>query len=239
MSEFMEKEEINKMKKTAIILADENDCVSGMDVPMAFLLFNEKPLLYYSLKAFLNSFNDVQIILILSENYIHLGREIIDGYFDSDKVILCIGGDTRFHSLRRGIELAGDEEGIIFVHDALRCLLTTGLIHRCYEAVLESNTAVPVVERESNNHLKNFYENRKIFQTPQAFHSRILRTAFDIDYKSHFKGAAEVVEAFGIILNLIEGEENNFRVTDRPDLECAEELMKDKTSDLFQYQVGL
>lgn len=64
-----------------------------------------------------------------------------------------------------------------------------------------------------------------MIQTPQAFHSKILLPAFKIDYKDKFTDEASVVEAFGLKVNLIEGEENNIKITTPFDLRLAENLL--------------
>jgi len=53
----------------------------------------------------------------------------------------------------------------------------------------------------------------KLVQTPQTFHSKILLPAFNIDYKDKFTDEATVVEAFGLRIHLVEGEDDNFKIT--------------------------
>ena len=65
----------------------------------------------------------------------------------------------------------------------------------------------------------------KIIQTPQTFHSKILLPAFKIDYKPKFTDEASVVEAYGLKLNIIEGEENNIKITTPFDIQLAENLL--------------
>ncbi len=65
----------------------------------------------------------------------------------------------------------------------------------------------------------------KLVQTPQTFHSKVLLAAFKIDYKDKFTDEATVVEAFGIKVNLIEGEENNIKITTPPDIILAADLL--------------
>ncbi len=69
----------------------------------------------------------------------------------------------------------------------------------------------------------------KLVQTPQAFHSKILLAAYNIDYKDRFTDEATVVEAFGIKVNLIEGEINNIKITTAGDLFFAQQLLTDPT----------
>ena len=220
------------MKKIALIVAAGNGSRMNNTVPKQFLFLKNKPVLYYSMKAFLDSYNDIEIILVLPEEHIAKGQEIIDGYFDASKIKITSGGRTRFHSVQNGLSLIKDQDAIIFVHDGVRCLLTKDLIERCYQSALEFGTAIPVIEcRDSvrlltNNGSKVLDRNKvKLVQTPQTFHSKILLAAFHIDYKDGFTDEATVVEAFGLKVNLIEGETNNLKITTPADLFIAEFIL--------------
>ena len=219
------------MKKIALIVAGGVGKRMGNDIPKQFLLLNNKPVLFYSIKAFIDAYEDIQIILVLPEEHMGIGQEIIDGYFDNSRFRLCAGGRSRFHSVQNGLDLV-QEEAIIFVHDGVRCLLTSDLVRRCYNAAMESGTAIPSVEcRDSVRVLTangNKILNRdkvKLVQTPQTFHSKILLPSFKIDYKDHFTDEASVVEAFGLKVNLIEGEGTNIKITTPVDLQLAEILL--------------
>jgi len=220
------------MKKIALIVAAGNGSRMNNTVPKQFLFLKNKPVLYYSMKAFLDSYNDIEIILVLPEEHIAKGQEIIDGYFDASKIKITSGGRTRFHSVQNGLSLIKDQDAIIFVHDGVRCLLTKDLIERCYQSALEFGTAIPVIEcRDSvrlltNNGSKVLDRNKvKLVQTPQTFHSKILLAAFQIDYKDGFTDEATVVEAFGLKVNLIEGETKNLKITTPADLFTAEFIL--------------
>jgi 2-C-methyl-D-erythritol 4-phosphate cytidylyltransferase len=219
------------MKKIALIVAGGKGRRMNNDIPKQFLLLKNKPVLYYTLKAFLDAYGNIEFILVLPEEDIGKGQEIIDGYFDPSRFRLCAGGRTRFHSVQNGLALI-DEESIVFVHDGVRCLLTSKLVKKCYEAAVEYGTAIPVVEctdsvrmiTDSGNKILNRSKLRLV-QTPQTFHSKILLPAFKIDYKDKFTDEASVVEAFGLTVNLIEGEVNNIKITTPGDLLLAESLL--------------
>jgi len=200
-------------------------------VPKQFMLLKGKPVLYYTIDAFLKAYDDCKIILVLPEDHVAAGQEIIDAFFDYNRIQIAIGGRTRFHSVQNGLQLI-DEDGIVFVHDAVRCMVSKDLIQRCYEAVLHYGSAVPVIAskdsvriltNEGNEALDRTYV--KLVQTPQTFYSKILLPAFNIDYKDKFTDEATVVEAFGMKVHLVEGEEHNFKITLPVDLELAEKLM--------------
>ncbi len=219
------------MKKYAIIVAGGSGTRMGSNIPKQFLLLKEKPILYYTLKTFLEAYDDLQIILVLPVEYTDMGREIIDAYFDKDRIQITAGGDTRFQSVKNGLQLI-DEESIIFVHDGVRCLLSADLIHRCYAQALESGSAIPAIPSKDSVRLKKGEINESVdrksvmlIQTPQTFHSKILLPAFQIDDKDKFSDEATVVEAFGLKVFLVEGEEMNIKITTPLDLVLAEQVI--------------
>ncbi len=223
------------MKKFAIIVAGGTGTRMGSVVPKQFMMLNEKPVLYYTLKAFLEAYDDLQIILVFPEDFQDIGKEIIDAYFDYSRIQVTFGGETRFHSVQNGLKLVTGE-AIVFVHDAVRCLVSTELIHRCYENTLHMGSAVPVVRSKDSIRLLNEEGNDNevldrnkvvLVQTPQTFHSKILVPAFEIDYKERFTDEATVVEAFGLKISLVEGDENNIKITRPVDLQIAGALLEE------------
>ncbi|HEY6504956.1 MAG TPA: 2-C-methyl-D-erythritol 4-phosphate cytidylyltransferase, partial [Chitinophagaceae bacterium] len=203
------------MNKFAVIVAGGSGTRMGGNLPKQFMLVKNKPVLYYTLKTFLESYPDLKIILVLPADYTDMGQEIIDAYFDKERIRIAAGGETRFQSVKNGLALV-EEESIIFVHDGVRCLLTTDLIHRCYETALATGSAIPAIASRDSVRLLNEDGNDAIdrnkvmlVQTPQTFHSKILLPAFQIDYKDKFTDEATVVEAFGLKVTLVEGEETN------------------------------
>ncbi|MEO5650171.1 MAG: 2-C-methyl-D-erythritol 4-phosphate cytidylyltransferase, partial [Ginsengibacter sp.] len=69
----------------------------------------------------------------------------------------------------------------------------------------------------------------RLIQTPQTFHSKILLPAFNIDYKEPFTDEATVVEAFGLKVHLVEGEEDNIKITTPLDLYVAEKILEERS----------
>ncbi len=219
------------MKKIAVIVAGGKGTRMNSELPKQFMLLKNKPVLYYTIEAFLSAYDDMQIILVLPVGHIAKGQEIIDGYFERSRFRICEGGRSRFHSVQNGLELV-EEESIIFVHDGVRCLVTSSLIKKCYEAALAYGNAVPAIDSKDSLRLVTSNGNKmlkrnkvKLIQTPQTFHSKILLPAFKIDYKDTFTDEASVVEAFGLKINLVEGEENNIKITTPFDIQLAETLM--------------
>lgn len=220
------------MFKYAIIVAGGSGTRMGSATPKQFLLLNDKPVLYYTIKTFLEAYEDLKIILVLPEEYTDMGREIIDAFFDYNRIQITAGGETRFHSVKNGLKLV-DQDSIVFVHDGVRCLASIDLIHRCYQAALEVGSAIPVVHIKDSLRVLRENDSEAIdrnnivaVQTPQTFHSKILLPAFEIDFKERFTDEASVVEAFGLKISLVEGEEKNIKITRPIDLILAEKILE-------------
>lgn len=222
------------MKKYAVIVAGGVGNRMQSDLPKQFMLLNDKPVLYYTIQTFLQAYDDIEIILVLPEHHLATGQEIIDAYFDYKRIKLVVGGPTRFHSTQNGLQHVL-EESVVFVHDAVRCLLSVDLIHRCYDAVLEYGSAIPVVSppdsvrqitEQGSIALKR--DELRLVQTPQAFYSKLIVPAFNIDYKDWFTDEASVAEAFGMILHLVEGEKENIKITHPLDMKLASVLLENR-----------
>ena len=221
------------MKKFAVIVAGGSGQRMGAAVPKQFLLLYEKPLLCYSIEAFLLAFDDIEIILVLPTEHLVKGEEIISRY-QYQQVTLIAGGETRFHSVQNGLK-AVTEPSIVFVHDGVRCMVTKELIKRCYEQALEKGSAIPAVaatdsvriEEGSTHHIIDRNKVR-IIQTPQTFRSDLLVAAYDREYQPSFTDEAGVVEASGREVFLIEGEYDNLKVTRPIDIFLAEKILQSR-----------
>lgn len=224
------------MKKYAVIVAGGAGTRMNAAVPKQFMLLGGKPILYYSIQAFLNAYDDCQIILVLPAEHIAAGQEIIDAFFDYSRIQITVGGRTRFHSVQNGLAVIDDEESVIFVHDAVRSLISQELIKRCYDTVSEFGSAIPVIDCKDSVRIISDSGNEaldrntiKLVQTPQTFHGKILLPAYKIDYKDKYTDEATVAEAFGLKVTLVQGEDNNIKITNPVDLLIAESLLNLQT----------
>jgi 2-C-methyl-D-erythritol 4-phosphate cytidylyltransferase len=219
------------MKKFAIIAAAGSGQRMGTGLPKQFMLIHGKPLLWYSIKAFQDAFEDMEIILVLPEAYMETGRKIVELSLSPLQIHLVEGGETRFESVKYGLKHV-KHPSIVFVHDGARCLVSPGLIQRCYTSALEKGNAIPAVTSTDSIRIAIDGENQivdrrkvKLIQTPQTFGSHILQTAFDQVYDESFTDEASVVEKSGLKINLIEGEWSNIKITFPVDLIVAEKLI--------------
>jgi 2-C-methyl-D-erythritol 4-phosphate cytidylyltransferase len=221
------------MYKYAIIVAGGSGTRMGGDMPKQFQLLKGKPVLWHTLKAFTDAYSDVQIILVLPEVHIDKGEEIVKE-FPGHHIRITIGGETRFQSVKNGLQLV-DAHSIVFVHDAVRCLVTPQLIRHCAETAIEKGNAIPAICATDTIRIETAEGNEqtdrnrvRIIQTPQTFYSNIIIPAFEQAYQELFTDEASVVEKTGVKINLIEGEATNIKITRPVDLLIAEKILESR-----------
>ena len=203
----------------------------GAVMPKQFLPVHGKPVLWYTLNTFLKAFDDMQIILVVPGDHREAGRAVAADCSAPHRIQLTDGGMTRFHSVRHGLGLV-DGESVIFVHDGVRCLLTTALVHYCYEQAMRHGSAIPVVDSRDSVRLLTAQGSEaiersrvRLVQTPQTFRSDLLLNAYRAEYSLQFTDEATVVEASGHPVHLVEGEPDNIKLTMPADLIVAERLL--------------
>jgi 2-C-methyl-D-erythritol 4-phosphate cytidylyltransferase len=232
------------MKKYAVIVAGGAGVRMGGVVPKQFLPLNGRPVLWYTLDAFLRAFPDLEIILVVPAAYLERARTLVLKFAEERRIQLVVGGDSRFHSVRNGLGLVVEDKdpakesstkegSIIFVHDGVRCLVSGELIQRCYDQAVRLGSAIPVIGCRDSVRLvgeegtsKTIDRDRiKLVQTPQTFRSDILLEAYKMDHREAFTDEATVVEIAGKDVHLIDGELTNIKITTQTDMILAGQLL--------------
>lgn len=219
------------MKKTAIIVAGGTGQRMGTALPKQFLAIEGKSILLHTIGQFVTAYADINFIIVLPADYIQDGKALITSSGLSQSFQFVAGGDTRFQSVKNGLAQA-DPASVVFVHDAVRCLLTPDLIQRCYQQAVEKGSAIPAVSStdtirilEGTQHHVVDRANVMMIQTPQTFNAALLMKAFDQAYQPSFTDEANVLEASGKEVYLIEGEYENIKITRPLDLAIAEYIL--------------
>jgi len=224
------------MKKTAIIVAGGTGQRMGATLPKQFLTIEGKSILLHTLSQFVTAFWDINFVIVLPADFIQEGQNLIASSGFNQHFQFVAGGDTRFQSVKNGLAQA-DSESIVFVHDAVRCLLTPDLIQRCFHQAVEKGSAIPAVSStdtiritEGTKHHVVDRTNVMMIQTPQTFNAALLKKAFEQDYQPAFTDEANVLEASGKEVYLIEGEYENIKITRPLDLAIAEYILAKRAS---------
>jgi len=222
------------MKKYAVVVAGGTGTRMGNAVPKQFLPVLGRMLLWYTVRAFLEAYDDMQVILVLPVDTKQWGEELLHRLADSDRVQVVAGGLTRFHSVQNGLARI-EGEAMVFVHDGVRCLVTPELIRHCYEEALSRGNAVPAVAATDSIRLIDDEGSTvadrsrvRLVQTPQTFRASVLAPAFQQEYITDFTDEATVVEAMGHEIFLVEGDPQNIKITRPADLLVAAQLLAER-----------
>ncbi|MBM3922527.1 MAG: 2-C-methyl-D-erythritol 4-phosphate cytidylyltransferase [Sphingomonadales bacterium] len=230
------------MKKWAIIVAGGSGLRMGKALPKQFLLLADRPLLLYTIEAFVAAYDDIQIVLVLPDDFLSMGEQLIRSHFAEKNILLTVGGATRFDSVKKGLALT-EREGIVFVHDGVRCLVTPSLIRRCFEQASLSGAVIPAIAAKDSIRLRTTGDKTTatttvldrdqvlLVQTPQTFFADWLHDAFDRPYQTQFTDEATVLEQAGKTVVVIEGEETNIKITRPVDLLIAEQYLAQRSAE--------
>ena len=139
------------MLVSAVILAGGKGSRMNLDIPKQYLMLNDKPLLYYTIKAFEESRVD-EIIVVT-------GDGIINGMTEQDYCQKCIiqefhfnkvkayakGGRERYNSVMNGLSEVNPVSDYVMVHDGARPCISSEFINRCVDEVAEYGSSVAAV----------------------------------------------------------------------------------------------
>ncbi|MCR5107502.1 MAG: 2-C-methyl-D-erythritol 4-phosphate cytidylyltransferase [Lachnospiraceae bacterium] len=227
-------------KCTAIVLAAGKGKRMNSTIQKQYLPIMDKPVLYYSLKAFEESFIE-DIIIVTSEDEIGYIKENIVKKYNFSKVLKTVaGGRERYHSVAAGLEAVSKDTGYVFIHDSARPFIDGKLLERAYETVSEYHTAVaamPVkdtIKVADDKGIVTDTPDRStlyIIQTPQVFDHFMIKEAYRRLIEDERKGVvfnrpvtddAMVMERYGSLpVKLYEGSYRNIKITTKEDMLTA------------------
>lgn len=219
------------MKRSVIITAGGTGKRMGSDLPKQFLLIAGKPLLFHTIVRFHEFDREAQLILSLPADRISYWKDLCSEHGLAIPHEIVEGGKERFHSIQNALSLATGN--IIAIHDGVRPLVSLETIRNCFEAAETQGSAVPVVEVKES--LRELHENGskalirsnyRLVQTPQVFSADILRDAYKQEFHEGITDDASLVEALGVSIVLVPGNETNIKITSPSDLSLAEVLIR-------------
>ena len=235
------------MRHIAIVLAAGRGKRMNSTVAKQYLLLQGKPILYYALKQFEDSFIDDIILVTGAEDISFCKEEIVDHYGFTKVRQVVAGGKERYHSVHQGLvaagELLGDnkEEVCIYIHDGARPFINEEILTRASESVKQYGSGVvgmPVKDTIKIADEQGFAVNtpkRSLVwqvQTPQCFWYSVIAPAYCELIQKEAELIAQgiaitddamVVELLsGNQVKLVEGSYENIKITTPEDLTVAE-----------------
>jgi 2-C-methyl-D-erythritol 4-phosphate cytidylyltransferase len=193
-----------------------------------------RSVLEHSIRAFIDR-EDVAILVIACSE----ARPLPETIAGHPKVSRCPGGVHRAQSVLNGLQRLdelGVPAGFVAVHDAARPAVSQELIDRVFQAARQKGAAVPgiavadTIKRVDSGHVRQTLPRSELVavQTPQAARRDWLLEAFAAwpGALSEVTDDAQLLEATGKAVAVVEGDAANVKVTRGEDLEALKRLLR-------------
>lgn len=221
---------------SAIVLAGGRGKRMGTLQSKQYIELDGKPILYYTLKQFIdNDLVDNIILVVPEDEKKYCEDEVLNKYgLVVNKIVL--GGEERQDSVYNALAQV-EEADIVLIHDGVRPFVTERIINDSIKYARIYKAAAPGVMPKDTIKVKST-ENFSIetlrrsdlvsVQTPQAFEFKMI---YDCHRKVKDEGMVVtddtmVAELFGNKVYLYEGEYTNIKITTPEDLILAQYLVK-------------
>jgi len=190
-----------------------------------------KPVLFHTLEAFRRYSANLEIVLVLPSDDFSTWTDLVTRHRFPISVMLQSGGETRFQSVKRGLEkLTG--KGMVAIHDGVRPLVSENIIGASFRLAAVHGTAVAAVRLKESIRMTDQDTTRavdrskyRLIQTPQTFDLDLIRKAYEQREDPTMTDDASVVEKAGHSISLFEGSYENIKITTTEDLIVAEALL--------------
>ena len=234
---------MEKQKYAAIVLAAGSGKRMNSQVHKQYLIIQDRPVLYYSLKEFEDSAVDEIVLVVGKGEEEFCRREIVDKYGISKVKAIVEGGKERYHSVFEGLKQTSDADYVL-IHDGARPFLTEDMIERVYKETLDHGACVvgmPVKDTikiaDENGFIRETPKRSLVWQiqTPQVFDAELIVPAYRqviereqelLDKGVQITDDAMVVETMcAHPVKLVQGSYENMKLTTPEDLKVAEAFL--------------
>jgi 2-C-methyl-D-erythritol 4-phosphate cytidylyltransferase len=228
-----------KKKVAAIVLAAGQGKRMNTSVAKQFLMLNEKPVIYYSLKTFEESSVD-EILLVTGRDMLeYCQKEIVERYNFSKVSKVVEGGKERYDSVYQA--LLHTEADYVLIHDGARPFITIELIEDIINQVKVLKACLvgaPVKETikivDENGYITATPDRNSVWtaQTPQAFEYNAILKAYNNFYEVKDKLTLTITDDAMVYetflqepVKMLQGDYKNIKLTTPEDLILAEQIL--------------
>jgi 2-C-methyl-D-erythritol 4-phosphate cytidylyltransferase len=223
---------LNQMTKAAILVAGGKGTRMGGAIAKQYLPIGGRPILMRSLEVFYNLDKQIDLILVLPGSDFEFWEKLCESYKFLIPHQVVAGGNSRFQSVRNGLNQLSVSTDLVAIHDGVRPFVDPKVITESFEVAGKYGSAIAVVPlkdsiRKVTDDGKSFYQERhhfRLVQTPQTFQVSQIKVAFEVEELQQFTDDATVYEHQGWQVQLIPGNLENIKITSPEDMDYAEFL---------------
>ena len=189
-------------------------------------------------ELFVNRSDVAEVLLIISPDDEERFRTRYAANLAFMNVKLVHGGRERFDSVANGLARVAPKSEFIAIHDAVRPCVTNEQIDAVFAATKQHGAAIlatrlsDTLKRVEGQFVKETPSREGLWlaQTPQAFRRDVLTTAYArrSEFGASITDDAQLVEALGLKVAVVEGGSTNIKITTRDDLALAAAILKSR-----------
>ncbi len=221
------------VQEYAIIVAGGKGTRMKSQTPKQFLELDGLPVLVHTIEAFYRYSEAIKVILVLPADDIITWESLCVAYNYNRQVVLTVGGDTRFQSVKNGLEKIEGDTGLVAIHDGVRPLVSQDIVGASFRLAAVHGSAVAAVrlkesirKTDQDTTIAVDRSDYRLIQTPQSFDLAVVKKAYQIKEEPSLTDDASVVERSGHAISLFEGSYSNIKITTPEDMVVAEALLK-------------
>ncbi|MBP8605445.1 MAG: 2-C-methyl-D-erythritol 4-phosphate cytidylyltransferase [Phycisphaerae bacterium] len=238
------------MKKASVIIcAAGASSRFGGDRKKPFVDVAGRPAFLRSIDFFAGREDVVQILLAIPPDEQEMIEIKWGAALGFNAVKLCLGGAERFETVANALKKVSDEADLIAVHDAVRCCLTSDWLDALFAKAEETGAAMlacPVtatLKKVQDGKIVDTVDRTGLYeaQTPQVFDAKLLKDAYaklDTLDKSKITDDAQLVEAAGCPVYIVETDHSNIKITRKSDIPIAEAIIKSRPKPKPEGPIG-
>lgn len=220
-----------RQKTLVILTAAGRGSRAGGGLPKQWRSLAGRPVILHTLAAF----HGWPVVVTIHPEDRDLAARLLPG------IPLIEGGETRAASVRAALEaMAGKGFERVMIHDAARPLLPAGILDRLSQALDHAPAAAPALPvtdalwRGAEGRVTGLQSREGLYraQTPQAFHYEAILAAHRADPEGLAADDVALALGAGLDVEIIEGDEENLKLTYPADFTRAEAILKARDMDL-------
>lgn len=231
----------SEIKMCFILAAAGSGKRMNLNKEKQFLIFDDEPLFYHSLKV--AEASDLIGEIIISTNQENISY--VEDFCKEKKLKkikkVCSGGKERQESVYNALKYISEDIKVVCVHDAARPKLYEEYFKTCLHSILKEKFDGAIIGTfardtvkiiDENNIIKSSPDRKFIVNanTPQVFLKEKLISAHESARKNNFFGTddAQLLENKNYKIKFIEGYNDNIKITFKEDLDLLNYLGRKK-----------
>lgn len=234
------------MKVTAIIPAAGAGTRMGGGADKQYLRIGRHPILAHTLAAFEACALVDSIIMAVPEGHVeHCWEKVVKRYGFRKVARIVPGGSRRQDSVLEALDVVESDTGIVCIHDGVRPFIDpekiaeTVLVCAHWDAAVVAVPVKDTVKAASKGLVLQTLDRKALWQvqTPQTFDYQLIYTAYQRALEAEVRATDDsaLVERLGHAVRIVEGSEDNIKITTPVDLSLAKMIFKRRGSCLATY----